>query len=77
MTYQYFDSDSRSCEEWLSKNYPGEYHLIDEFRGAPNRVNSGLDEKPLPLGLDGTPIVEDTRQAEEKAVGTDKKKEKK
>jgi len=71
--YQYFDQDSRSCEEWLSKNYPNEFHLIDEFRGSPTRVNSGLDERPQALNIDGTPVVEDTREAEAKAEKTDKK----
>lgn len=59
--FQYFDEDSRSCEQWLSKNYPGEYHLIDEFRPAPTRANSGLDERSPLLDADGTPLIEDTR----------------
>src|SRR6185503_323888 len=54
--YQYFDEYSRKCEEWLSKNYGAEYHLIDEFRGSPSRVNSGLSDRPQPLNLDGTPF---------------------
>jgi hypothetical protein len=54
--FQFFDEYSRKCEEWLSKNYGAEYHLIDEFRGSPSRVNSGLSDRPLPLNLDGTPI---------------------
>jgi tetratricopeptide (TPR) repeat protein len=66
--YQYFDEDSRTCEEWLSKNYPAEFHLIDEFRGAPSMANSGLDERPQPLNIDGTAFMEDTREAEEKAA---------
>jgi TolA-binding protein len=74
--YQYFDSDSRSCEKWLSKNYGKEYHLIDEFKGTPNRVNSPLDEQPQALNYDGQPIVVDTREQEEKDSG-DKKPEKK
>jgi hypothetical protein len=52
--YQYFDDHSRKCEEWLSKNYGAEYHLIDEFRGSPSRVNSGLNEQMQPLNIDGT-----------------------
>ncbi len=75
--FQFFDEDSRSCEEWLSKNYPNDYHLIDEFRGAPDRVNSGLDERPQPLNIGGQPYVEDTRAQEEKAEKGDKKKGKK
>ncbi len=54
--YQYFDEYSRACEVWLSKNYGAEYHLIDEFRGSPTRVNSGLSDRPAPLNLDGTPF---------------------
>jgi tetratricopeptide (TPR) repeat protein len=56
VTYQYFDEYSRSCEVWLSKTYKSEYHQVDEFRGAPNRVNSGLSDRPYPLELDGTPF---------------------
>ena len=52
--FQYFDEYSRRCEEWLSKNFGAEYHLIDEFRGSPSRVNSGLSDAPAPLNLDGT-----------------------
>ena len=48
------------CEEWLSKNYGAEYHLIDEFRGSPSRVNSGLSDRSLPLNIDGTPYHGDT-----------------
>lgn len=73
VTYQYFDEDSRTCEEWLSKKYPNEFHLIDEFRGAPTRVNSGLDERPQPLNLDGTPALIDLRhQASTEAGGAQK-----
>jgi TolA-binding protein len=53
VTYQYFDQFSRSCEEWLAENYKSEFHLIDEFSGAPNRVNSVLREKPYPLKANG------------------------
>ncbi|APR78095.1 TPR domain protein [Minicystis rosea] len=52
--YQYFDEYSRKCEEWLSKNYGAEYHLIDEFRGSPSRVNSGLNEQTQPINIDGS-----------------------
>jgi hypothetical protein len=45
---------------WLAKNYGAEYHLIDEFRGAPNRVAAGLADKPLPLNVDGTFYKGDT-----------------
>lgn len=57
VTYQYFDEFSRQCEEWLAENYKNEFHLIDEFRGSPNRVNSVLLERPNPLKADGTPMV--------------------
>jgi hypothetical protein len=56
VTYQYFDEFSRACEVWLSKTYKNEYHQVDEFRFTPNRVNSGLSDRPYALALDGTPI---------------------
>ena len=56
--YQYFDQYSRACEEWLAENYKAEFHLIDEFRGAPNRVNSALREQPYPLRIGGEPYLE-------------------
>jgi hypothetical protein len=52
----YFDDHSRSCEKWLSKNYGAEYHLIDEFRGAPVRVNSWLADRAVPVDLNGIPL---------------------
>jgi tetratricopeptide (TPR) repeat protein len=61
--YQYFDEFSRTCEVWLSKNYATEYHLIDEFRGSPSRVNSGLSDRAMPLNLDGTPFHTDAAPA--------------
>jgi tetratricopeptide (TPR) repeat protein len=56
--FQYFDEYSRACEEWLAKNYKAEYHLVDEFRGAPNLVGSGLNDKPYPLDINGQPRVD-------------------
>ncbi|HEX2881847.1 MAG TPA: hypothetical protein VHO25_20115, partial [Polyangiaceae bacterium] len=73
--YQYFDNYSRSCEEWLAQSYKSEFHLIDEFSGSPNRVNSTLQEKPYPLLLGGMPYVltqpsdEKAEKAESKAAG--------
>jgi hypothetical protein len=55
--YQYFDEYSRACEEWLAQNYKSEYHLVDEFRGAPNRVNTVLKEQGNPLRIGGDPIA--------------------
>ena len=52
--YQYFDGFSRSCEVWLAKKYPAEYHVVDELRGAPSLVNSGLSEKSPPMLVAGT-----------------------
>jgi tetratricopeptide (TPR) repeat protein len=72
--YQYFDEFSRSCEVWLSKNYGAEFHLIDEFRGSPSRVNSALSDKPFPLNLDGTPFRPDEPPPADKP--SDKKDEK-
>jgi hypothetical protein len=57
VTYQYFDEFSRSCEKWLAENYKAEFHLIDEFKGDPDRVNSSLAERPYPLQLGGEPYV--------------------
>jgi tetratricopeptide (TPR) repeat protein len=51
--FQYFDQYSRSCEEWLAKNYKSEYKVVDELRGAPTLSNSGLDDKPPPLLVGG------------------------
>jgi TolA-binding protein len=66
--FQYFDEYSRACEIWLSKNYSAEFHLIDEFRGSPTRVNSGLSDRAAPLNLDGTPyVVEDPAAAAQPA----------
>lgn len=56
--YQYFDEFSRACEEWLAQNYKSEYHLIDEFRGAPDRVNSALREQGRPLRIGGEPMID-------------------
>jgi hypothetical protein len=74
--YQYFDEYSRSCEVWLSKSYGAEYHLIDEFRGSPSRVNSGLSDRGKPLNLDGTPFQADLPPPPDKSEssgGSDKK----
>lgn len=51
--FQYFDQYSRDCEAWLAKNYKGEYHIVDELRGAPTLSNSGLDDRPPPLVIGG------------------------
>jgi len=51
--HQYFDEFSRNCEVWLAKNYKGEYHVVDELRGAPTLSNSGLDEKLPPVLVGG------------------------
>ncbi|HLV65442.1 MAG TPA: tetratricopeptide repeat protein [Polyangiaceae bacterium] len=76
--YQYFDEYSRACEEWLAETYKNEYHLIDEFRGAPNRVNSVLREQGNPLRIGGEPIaaniVTEAEPAPKKASGDKKDK---
>ncbi len=78
VTYQYFDEYSRSCEEWLAEEYKAEFHLIDEFRGSPNRVNSALKEKPYPLKSGGQPmIVASDEPPEPKKADEAKKDEKK
>lgn len=58
--YQYFDEYSRKCEVWLAETYKNDYHLIDEFRGSPNRVNSPMMEQPRPVRLGGEPYVTTT-----------------
>jgi len=63
--YQYFDQYSRACEEWLASNYKAEFHLVDEFRGAPDKVNNPLDERAHPLALGGTPFVIQMDMSEE------------
>jgi tetratricopeptide (TPR) repeat protein len=63
--YQYFDEYSRACEEWLAQNYKAEYHLVDEFRGAPNRVNSVLKEQGNPLRIGGDPIAAQTAEPDQ------------
>jgi hypothetical protein len=55
--HQYFDEYSRACEEWLALNYKNDFHLIDEFRGSPNKVNNPLDEQPYPLAIGGEPFI--------------------
>ncbi|HET9953341.1 MAG TPA: tetratricopeptide repeat protein [Polyangiaceae bacterium] len=78
--YQYFDEFSRACEEWLAQNYKSEYHLVDEFRGSPNRMNSVLREQGNPLRIGGEPIaavVQDAgpapkKKTEEKANADEK-----
>jgi hypothetical protein len=69
--YQYFDEYSRACEEWLAENYKSEFHLIDEFRGSPTRVNSAMREQAYPLRIGGEPVV-----AEVKPEAPEKKDEK-
>ena len=81
MKYQYFDEFSRTCEEWLAQNYKNEFHLIDEFRGAPTHINSTLKERSYPLQMSGDPfIIAGERKAEKpaktemlKSSGDDKK----
>jgi tetratricopeptide (TPR) repeat protein len=55
--FQYFDDYSRVCEKWLAENYKSEFHLVDEFKGDPNRVNRVLAERPYPLQLGGEPML--------------------
>jgi len=81
--YQYFDEFSRTCEEWLAQNYKNEYHLVDEFRGSPNRVNSVLLEQGNPLRIGGEPMVTQSaeptpaKKSDAAAPADDKKAEKK
>jgi tetratricopeptide (TPR) repeat protein len=76
VTYQYFDEFSRSCEEWLAQNYKSEFHLIDEFRGAPTRVNSTLKERAYPLQIGGEPYIIAAQQKAERPVKKEKEDDK-
>ncbi len=72
--YQYFDEFSRRCEEWLADTYKGQFHLIDEFRDAPTRVNSALREQAYPLRIGGEPlIVQPTKPEMQKKEEQEKK----
>ncbi len=64
------------CEEWLADNYKNEFHVVDEFRGAPNRVNSVLREQGSPLRIGGEPMVVQSHEPEKKKKpeDTDQKK---
>ncbi|HVU00404.1 MAG TPA: tetratricopeptide repeat protein [Polyangiaceae bacterium] len=75
VTYQYFDEFSRTCEEWLAQNYKSEFHLIDEFRGAPTRVNSTLKERAYPLQVTGEPYIIAAQQKAERPVKKEDDKE--
>ncbi len=79
--FQYFDDYSRSCEVWLAKNYKGEYHVVDELRGAPTLVNSTLDEQNPPLLIGGQfwhpPSAAPEKAEEPKDAPKDAKTEKK
>ncbi|WP_172824769.1 tetratricopeptide repeat protein [Pajaroellobacter abortibovis] len=55
LKFQYFDQMSRSCEEWLAKNYKAEYHVIDELRGSPTLANPGIEGILQPVGVEGKP----------------------
>lgn len=55
LLFQHFDGEVRSCEQWLSKTYPREFHLLDELVGTADRASSPLDEHAQPLNVDGTP----------------------
>ena len=44
-------------------------HLIDEFRSSPNRLGTGINERSIPLNMDGTPIVIVTEEKNEKPSG--------
>jgi len=68
--FQYFDEFSRSCEAWLSKTYPAEYHLIDEFRSSPNRLGTGINERAIQVNMDGTPIILQTEEKNDKPAAT-------
>jgi tetratricopeptide (TPR) repeat protein len=49
--YQYFDGELRQCEQWLGKNFPNEFHVVDELSDAPTRKSSPLSQRPPPLEI--------------------------
>src|SRR5262249_52931059 len=53
LNYQSFDDFPRACEMGPARNYKAESHVVDELRGAPPLVGSGLDDKPPPPGVGG------------------------
>ena len=67
----------RACEKWLAENYKAEFHLIDEFRGSPNRVNSTLKERPYPVRIGGEPYVIAEKEKAEKPAKRDNAEDKK
>ena len=69
--YQYYDNYSRVCEVWLAENYKSEYHLIDEFRGSPTRVNSALREQAYPLLIGGEPLIMKAKEPDATAKKTE------
>ncbi|HKY36873.1 MAG TPA: hypothetical protein VJN18_13090 [Polyangiaceae bacterium] len=76
--YQYFDEYSRACEVWLATTYKNEFAVVDEFRGAPSRVNSVLREQGSPLRIGGEPMMTQSNEPLEKKKKTeegDKKKD--
>ncbi len=54
--YQHFDENSHQCERWLSKHYPKEFHIIEEFRVTPTGVTGVLGRRARPLDADGAII---------------------
>jgi hypothetical protein len=75
--YQYFDEFSRTCEVWLAENYKSEFHVVDEFRGSPNRVNSVLREQGSPLRIGGEPMVVQSAEPADKKKKADDSGDKK
>jgi tetratricopeptide (TPR) repeat protein len=49
VTYQHFDEHAKSCERWLAKTYPTEFHAIDELRVAPARPSAKVLALPAQL----------------------------
>ncbi len=53
LVHQHFNDEVRTCERWLSKNFPAEFQILDELTTSPNRVS--LLQRPNPLRMDGAP----------------------
>lgn len=43
---RHFDETSAGCERWLSSNYRGELHALDEIFAAPSKVSATILARP-------------------------------
>ena len=52
--FQHFDGAMRRCERWLGKNYPNEFHIVDELHGTPTHKRPVAARPAPPMRL---PVV--------------------